>query len=73
MDRGAWWATVHGVTRVRHDLATKPSPYARHSIHISGIDLAPNFIFNIYPPNDNSEEESELLNHSTPCYFLNEC
>ena len=24
MDRGAWRATVHGVTRVRHDLATKP-------------------------------------------------
>ena len=24
MDRGAWWATVHGVTRVRHDLASKP-------------------------------------------------
>jgi len=24
MDRGAWWATVHGVARVRHDLATKP-------------------------------------------------
>ena len=24
MDRGAWWATVHGATkRVRHDLATK--------------------------------------------------
>ena len=23
MDRGAWWATVHGVTRVRHDLASK--------------------------------------------------
>ena len=22
-DRGAWWATVHGVARVRHDLATK--------------------------------------------------
>jgi len=21
MDRGAWWATVHGVARVRHDLA----------------------------------------------------
>ena len=20
-DRGAWWATVHGVTRVRHDWA----------------------------------------------------
>ena len=23
MDRGAWQVTVHGVTRVRHDLATK--------------------------------------------------
>ena len=23
MDRGAWWATVHEVARVRHDLATK--------------------------------------------------
>ena len=23
-DRGAQWATVHGVARVRHDLATKP-------------------------------------------------
>ena len=26
MDRGAWQAAVHGVTRVRHDLATKPPP-----------------------------------------------
>ena len=26
MDRGTWQATVHGVTRVRHDLATKPPP-----------------------------------------------
>ena len=25
-DRGAWWATVHGVARVGHDLATKPPP-----------------------------------------------
>ena len=24
MDRGAWQATVHGVTRVRHDLVSKP-------------------------------------------------
>ena len=23
MDRGAWWATVNGITRVRHDLVTK--------------------------------------------------
>ena len=26
MDRGVWQATVHGVTRVRHDLETKPPP-----------------------------------------------
>ena len=26
VDRGAWQATVHGVTRVGHDLATKPLP-----------------------------------------------
>ena len=26
LDRGAWQATVHGVTRVRHHLATKPPP-----------------------------------------------
>ena len=26
MDRGAWWATVHGVARVRLDLATGPPP-----------------------------------------------
>ena len=24
MDRGAWQVAVHGVTRARHDLATKP-------------------------------------------------
>ena len=26
-DRGAWWATVHGLARVGHNLATKPLPY----------------------------------------------
>ena len=30
MDRGAWQATVHGVARVGHDLATKP-PLLLHS------------------------------------------
>ena len=24
MNRGAWWATVYGVARVRHNLVTKP-------------------------------------------------
>ena len=26
LNRGAWKATVHGVTRVGHDLMTKPPP-----------------------------------------------
>ena len=26
MGRGARWATVHGITRVRHDMAAKPPP-----------------------------------------------
>ena len=26
MERGAWWATVHGVAGVGHDLVTKPPP-----------------------------------------------
>ena len=31
MDRGAWWATVPRVTRVRHDLATKLPTYKKQS------------------------------------------
>ena len=33
MDREAWWATVHGITRVKHGLVAKPlapSPRRRH-------------------------------------------
>ena len=26
MERGAWWATVHGIARVRHNLATNSPP-----------------------------------------------
>ena len=26
MDRGAWWAIVHGIARARHDLVSKPPP-----------------------------------------------
>ena len=29
MDRGAWQATVSGVTRVKHDLVTKPPKTGR--------------------------------------------
>ena len=31
MDRGAWQVTVHGVTRVRHDLVTKPNQRPHYS------------------------------------------
>jgi len=31
MDRGAWQATVHGVARVRHDLATKSPPGSQYN------------------------------------------
>ena len=27
MDRGTWWATFHGVARVRHCLVSKPPPH----------------------------------------------
>ena len=27
LDRGAWRATIHGVTRVGQDLVTKPTPH----------------------------------------------
>ena len=27
MDKGVWWATVHGAARVGHNLATKPRLY----------------------------------------------
>ena len=39
MDRGVRWATVHGVTRVGYDLATKPPPPPRPSglIHKCGL------------------------------------
>ena len=34
MDRGAWQARVHGVTKVKHDLATKQQqPTSCHYFH----------------------------------------
>ena len=34
MDRGAWRATVHGVARVGHNLATKPAPLNQGFEHL---------------------------------------
>ena len=36
MVRGVWQATVHGVTRVRHDLVTKPPPPSLSSLLFQG-------------------------------------
>ena len=36
MDRGAWWATVHGVTRVGYNLATELSHHIiNHQMHMA--------------------------------------
>ena len=32
MDRGAWQATVHGITKVKHNLGTKPPPPTKTNI-----------------------------------------
>ena len=34
MDRGARWATFHGVTRVGHDLVTKPSTISAYDVYL---------------------------------------
>ena len=39
MDRGAWQATVHGIARVRYDLATKPP-----APHVTGAVLRTQFV-----------------------------
>ena len=41
MDRGAWWATVHGVARVGHDLATKPPPVSVQSPSLEPLCASP--------------------------------
>ena len=38
MDRGAWQVTVHGVVRVRHNLATKPPLPPQSDIHIKYME-----------------------------------
>ena len=41
MDRGAWWATVHGVTRVGHVLVNKPpsTPPIRWYLEMGYLEL----------------------------------
>ena len=43
MGRGAWWAPVHGVVRVRHDLVTKPPPpHLKHRKYIEKCEQPSN-------------------------------
>ena len=35
MHRGAWWATVHEVTKFRHELVTKPPPPYTHRVEMT--------------------------------------
>ena len=42
MDRGAWQALVHGVTRIGHDLAIKPPPH----IFLYGASLVAQMVKN---------------------------
>ena len=46
LDRGAWWATVQGVTRVRHNLATKQQQLANVSPNLDDLDF---YIFEFCP------------------------
>ena len=39
MDRGAWQATVQGVARVRHDLATNPPPQGNYYLNKLSVIL----------------------------------
>ena len=36
MDGGAWWATIHGVTKSRTWLSDFPSFYSQHNVPLSG-------------------------------------
>ena len=47
MDRGAWQATVHGVTRVRHDLVSKPQVLRGQRFYICGIGNCTGFSLKI--------------------------
>ena len=51
MDRGAWWATVHGVTKVRHDWACTWRAQAFLGRHLAYCSLRAFSAFIIAPVN----------------------
>ena len=75
MDRGAWWATVHGVARVRYDSVTKQQlinnvlvdsgEYQKGSaIHIHVSNLLQTPLSSKLPHN---------IAHSSLCYIVGPC
>ena len=48
MDRGAWWATVHGITTVGQNLATKQQQQQWSSNHSHLVVLLTRYIFQNY-------------------------
>ena len=44
MDRGAWQATVHGVSRVGHNLATTPHSLGYRLLLVKG-EVSPSIVF----------------------------
>ena len=52
MDRGARWATIYGVARVRHDLATKPVCFNFYQGPINIINM-----YNIFKGDVQGEKE----------------
>ena len=72
MDRGAWQALVHGVTRIGHDLAIKPPPH----IFLYGASLVAQMVKN--PPamwetwvhSLGWEDPLEWAWQPTPVFFL---
>ena len=69
MDRGTWQATVHVVTRTRHNLVTKPPPQKIHHLEI----VKNEWIFSLYnimhSATDNSKPFIESINFMI--YFFN--
>ena len=63
-----WWATVHGVTRVGHDLVTKPPP--RTFIHDYSTFMGNNLQTFITLSNWKSHNISQPDNIETNCGIL---
>ena len=68
MDRGAWWDTVCGISRVRHGLVTKPPPSFNNSplhsvrLEMRGIKIV---FWEIYTfKNEKLTEKHYLLNYN---------